>query len=169
MSDVLIQIVDENDKPVGSATIDEAQLQGLITRIVRVMAEDGHDRVLLQKRIESSKVYPNCWDNSSSGHVDAGESYEIAAARELQEEVGIKNVALNEMGTYYTEGKYHERTLRRFNRVYQAVVQSDTKLTLQADEVSDAKWFTVAEVKELIKNHPEQVTDGLVDVIARYY
>ena len=29
------------------------------------------------------------WDNSCSGHVDAGESYAVAAERELMEEIGL--------------------------------------------------------------------------------
>jgi hypothetical protein len=37
------------------------------------------------------------------------------------------------------------------------------------EEVERVKWFTVDEIKKLIKDHSDQVTDGLVDVISRYY
>ena len=32
---------------------------------------------------------PGRWDSSCSGHVDAGEDYDFAAARELREELGL--------------------------------------------------------------------------------
>ena len=31
-----------------------------------------------------------CWTSSCSGHLDAGETYEIAAVRELKEEIGLE-------------------------------------------------------------------------------
>ncbi len=169
MGDTLVQIVDNHDQPVGSATIDETQFQGLIARFVRVMVESPSGKVLLQMRTTTSKVYPACWDNSAAGHVDEGEAYEFAANRELAEEVGIKDVKLEKIGEYYTDTKYRNRTLKRFNKIYKTIVDPNTKLTLQPDEVSDAKWFTVDEVKALIKDHPDQVTDGVIDAFERYY
>lgn len=169
MSDALIQIVDENDQPLSAATIDEAQTKGLIHRIVRIMIEDTSGKVLLQKRLATQKIYPNCWDNSAAGHVDAGETYKVAAARELAEEIGLTNLELKEISYYPSNGRFKDRLLNRFNKVYKAIVDPGVKLTLQADEVADAKWFTVDEVKKLITDPPNQVTDGVIEVFERYY
>jgi 16S rRNA (adenine1518-N6/adenine1519-N6)-dimethyltransferase len=165
----LIQIVDEHDKPTGSASADEAQEKGLLHRIVRIMVEDADGRILLQKRGPSMETFPNCWDHSAAGHVDAGETYGQAAKRELAEEVGIKNVKLERVADYHTMGSFGWRKLKRFNRLYKVRVASDVKLKLQASELCDARWFTGAEVKKLMVEHPDDVTDGLQYVIGRFY
>lgn len=169
MSDALIQIVDESDRPLGGATIENAHLQGLWHQIVRITVENSDGKLLLQKRVADMEVYPNCWDNSAAGHVDFGETYDYAAARELAEEVGIRNVVLEYVGSYISDSQHNEQMLRHFIKVYKTRVASNVKLTLQADEVSDVQWLSVDEIKALIKNHPNQVTDGLVDVLSRYY
>jgi len=100
----LIQIVDENDQPVGSATKQEAWDKGLIHRIVRIMLVNDKGEFLLQRRHPKKDIYPNCWDSSVAGHVDAGEDYDTAAKRELEEELGVTNVELATLGTYFGDG-----------------------------------------------------------------
>src|SRR5260370_42126101 len=46
-------------------------------------------KILLQRRSPNNKIFPNCWDSSSSFHVTFGESYEQAARRELREETAV--------------------------------------------------------------------------------
>ncbi len=140
--DLLIQIVDEDDKPVRGASIDEAQQQGLIHRIARVMIEDSEGNVLLQKRRENKRTYPGCWDNSAAGHVDEGETYETAATRELAEEMGITGFPLEEVSYYRTNRSFQGRKLNRFNKIYKAVIPAHTSITIEPEEVAEAKWLT---------------------------
>jgi isopentenyl-diphosphate Delta-isomerase len=168
MSDIPIQIVDENDEPVGAASKDEAQRVGLIHRIARIMVEDEAGNVLIQRRKADKKLYPNCWDNSAAGHVDAGETYEVAARRELEEEIGIEGYDLVEVDHYRTHGSFEGRQLNRFNKLYKAVVPKDVTFRLQADEVAAVKWITRQELAELV-THKEQVTDGLIEAVEHLY
>lgn len=168
MADALIQIVDENDTPTGQATKQEAWDKGLIHRIVRIMIENDKGQILLQHRHPGKTLYPNCWDHSASGHVDAGETYDIAAARELKEELGISGVKLRLAGSYFTDRTWRGRRLKRFSKVYK-VTYNQTPQQLQATEVDDVRWFTLAQIKALLRDHPDQVTDGLRQVIERYY
>jgi len=166
----VIQIVDENDVPVGGSTMQEAQANGLWHRIARVMVEDGKGNVLLQKRAPTMFMNPNRWDTSCSGHVDIGEDWVEAAKRELSEEVGLDHVELSELKRYKTET--HEvdgRILRRFNALYRTVVPHDTQFTVQPEEVSEVRWFSIAELQKLIGNHPDDVTYSLRKTFEEFY
>jgi isopentenyl-diphosphate delta-isomerase type 1 len=162
-----IVIVDENDQVVGEASMDGAHHKGLYHRISRVMVEDRAGRLLLQKRSPTVSTFPNCWDHSAAGHVDAGENYEEAAVRELEEEIGLK-AKLTEIGYWKTNEKFGSRILNRFNKVYKVVVE-DPNIVLRDSEVTEVKWLTLEEVKQMIADHPDQVADGLIDVIKRFY
>lgn len=169
MANLPIQIVDDNDQPVGGATIFEAQDQGLYHRIARVMVEDPQGRILLQKRQSNKRTYPNCWDNSASGHVDLGETYEEAAAREMFEEIGVKGFPLVEAKYYQTEHTFNNLLLRRFNKLFTIVIPADTPTVLQEEEVSEIAWFTKDELHKLIADHPNNVSDGLIEAYNRLY
>lgn len=169
MSESLILIVDEQDNPIGAEEMYLAHEKGLIHRIVRIMVEDGQGKLLLQKRSAKMKRWPNCWDNSAAGHVDVGEEYDEAAKRELQEEIGIERANLEELGTYFTDRKLEDIPhFRRFNRTYKTIATA-AEVVIDPGEVSEARWFTLDEVKTLINESPDMVTDGLVDVMSRYY
>jgi isopentenyldiphosphate isomerase len=161
-----VVITDENDNTLGALPLPEVRSKGLIHRIVRIMIEDESGRILLQKRA-AKMTWPNCWDNSAAGHVDVGEDYLTAAKRELHEEIGV-DAELNEVGKYYSENQSSQGLLKRFNKVFTATINY-TPDNLQTEEVSEVKWFSVAEIKDLIKLHPGEVTDGLIDVFAKYY
>jgi isopentenyldiphosphate isomerase len=163
-----ILIVDEHDKPVGSATKQEAWAKGLWHRIVRIMLEDGKGNVLLQHRSPNKDIYPDCWDNSAAGHVDAGEDYDVAAYRELQEELGMAGVTLREVGTYTDTHVWHGLKMNRFVKVYKAVTHN-TPQSGEPDKIDDVRWFTIADAKKLVHDEPDGVTDGLAQVIERYY
>ena len=169
MADSLIQIVNESDIPQGASTISEAQKQGLIHRIARVMVEDPAGNILLQKRQSDRSLYPNCWDNSAAGHVDEGEDYDTAAKREMFEEIGLKDVEIKELGYYQTNGSFEGRKLNRFNKAYKVVVPSDTVFRLESEEVSEVRWFTPEEAHKMLNENPDQVTDGIIEVFQRFY
>ncbi len=163
-----ILVVDKQDNPIGKASMEEIQAKGLYHRIVRIHVEDKEGRILLQKRASTVSSFPNCWDHSASGHVDAAENYEQAAERELFEEIGIRS-KLKEIGMYQSNYVYGDRIFNRFNKVYKAVVDRETVFTLEPEEVSEVKWATLDEIKQMIKNTPDQIADGLEDVINQFY
>ena len=161
-------IVDENDRPVSQATKQEAWKKGLIHRVVRVMIEDSQGQVLLQHRTPTKDIFPNCWDNSAAGHVNAGEDYKQAAGRELKEELGLEGLTLTEIGRYRSDETWKGHRFNRFNRVYK-VKTSVVPAKLEEGKVDDAQWFSLEEVKRLVRDRPDKVTDGLRQVIAQYY
>lgn len=171
MSDAPILIVDEHDNPIGSATKEEAWQQGLIHRAVRFSIYNSKGQLLVQKRSPNKKIFPNCWDNSAAGHVDAGETYEQAAVRELQEEIGITlpEAHLEFVGSYYVDAKDDWRILRRFTRYYTLTLDDPVpELKLAKDEITEIQWMDISDVVALVKNEPQHVSDGLEQIVTRY-
>ncbi|HTE57234.1 MAG TPA: NUDIX domain-containing protein [Verrucomicrobiae bacterium] len=163
-----IFVVDEQGKPVGLFPKEEVWAKGLLHRIVRVMAEDSQGRILLQKRSPHMDLFPNTWDHSAAGHVDEGETYQQAAQRETEEEIGVKNAVLEEIASWSTYDVVNGRILNRLNKLYRARLDAPS-LDLEEAEVSEVRWFTLAEISRLIREHPDQVTPGLIQVMQDYY
>src|SRR3954468_24269501 len=92
-----IQVVNEQDQPLGGAPLDKIHAEGLRHRVVVIFVEDDTGQLLLQKRGPHVATHANRWDVSSAGHVDEGEDYLTAAKRELSEELGLQGVELNEV------------------------------------------------------------------------
>lgn len=169
MSEPQIQIVTEHDEPLRASNKHDAYINGSFHRMARVMVEDGNGRILLQKRAKHMEMYPDRWDNSAAGYVDDGEDYLTAALRELNEEIGLSNVTLTPLGYYQSSSMFDWRHLNRFNQVYKLIADQDTKFKLKADEVAAVEWYTVDEIRRLTAEHPVLCTDGLIEVIKRFY
>lgn len=161
MAEPLIQIVDANDQPKRGATKGEAQQLGLWHRIVKILLRDSDGNVLLQRRA-GGVLSPGCWDFSTSGHVDIGEDYNVAALRELQEEIGVQGVSLREIDrTKYEKTDEAGRIFRRFAVTFTGVVDHNYPFKLDPNEVAAVKWLTVKQTEEFAKASPEEVTSGL--------
>ncbi|HZL07982.1 MAG TPA: NUDIX domain-containing protein [Candidatus Dormibacteraeota bacterium] len=166
-----IQIVDQADQPVGRASLTEAYEQGLPHRVIYVIVEDTDDKVLLQKRGPNVATYPGCWDISTAGHVDEGETYELAARRELAEELGMNDEGfeLEELGKYYDENVINGFRLNRFRKTYKVVIQAGTTLRPHLTELSGIRWLSIAEVKKLAADHPDKIAIGLRQCLEEHY
>jgi 16S rRNA (adenine1518-N6/adenine1519-N6)-dimethyltransferase len=83
-------VVDAQDRVVGSESRDLVHVNNLRHRAIHVLVFNKRGEAFLQKRSIWKDTHPGKWDSSAAGHVDAGESYEDAARRELREEIGIE-------------------------------------------------------------------------------
>ena len=90
MVEELVDIFDENQNVVGVETKKDAHKKGLWHQASHVWIYNSKGEILLQLRAKNKDSYPGLWDISAAGHISAGESPEVAAVRELFEEIGIK-------------------------------------------------------------------------------
>ena len=86
----LFCVVDAQDRVVGSESRHQVHVNNLRHRAIHVLIFNQRGEVFLQKRSIWKDTHPGKWDSSTAGHVDAGESYEESARRELREEIGIE-------------------------------------------------------------------------------
>ena len=89
-----LDIVDENGQPTGEIVDREtAHAKGILHRTSHVWIarkRDGKVQILLQKRAMHKSSFPGCYDISRACPIPAGDSYEVSAMRELEEELGVK-------------------------------------------------------------------------------
>lgn len=163
-----IQIVDENDQPIGASTRQEAWAKGSFYRLVQIVIRDENGNFLLQKRSMKKPLYPGRWTNAASGHVDEGETYEISAPRELKEEIGV-DTPITFVGKFLVQKKDDRKTINQFNGVFEGRVSKGTKFTLQPEEVSEVKWFTLEDLRESIAKSPSAFTPAMVKAFEEFY
>lgn len=93
------------------------------------------------------------------GFVNADESLEAAAFRELKEETGVQDVFLEQL---YTFGDVHRDPRRRIVTVaYYALVNLRDHAIKAATDASNAAWFAVDDIPKLAFDHAGIVETAL--------
>lgn len=159
-----IQVVNEDDQPIGGASLKEVYGQGLLHRVVLIVLKDGQGRILLQRRGPKVATNANRWDVSAAGHVDEGENYSEAASRELSEEVGVTSATLNEIVHYRTNFVLEGYRLNRFLKIYGAEISADTKFTINPEELSEVRWFETHTLETQMLRHPEEFNNDFKEI-----
>ena len=83
-----------------------------------------------------------------AGKLDAGEDPKICAIRELEEETGYKAKEVTYLGTIATAPGFCDELIH----LYKATGLSKGEKSLDEDEFTEVKVFTLQEIKTMIKN-----------------
>ena len=135
------------------ATRDECHEKGLWHRGVYAFIVDKDFNVLLQKRSANKKLWPNRWDVTVGGHVNAGEFGRQTLIRECREELGIEISDDDIKYIITTTSRYNKNGYinNHYDECY--LITKDVNiddLKLQESEVSDIKYFPKEEVIKMI-------------------
>jgi len=162
----VISLANEQDYPVDTFMRKGNEIRPVnrYPMISGVFLFNSKGNIILQKVAYTKKVDAGKWSYSAGGHVDAGESYEQAALRELAEEMGVVASHGEFVGSGYTlrEGKP-----RAFHHVFQVV--SDDPIIFDTTEVAETKEFAVPELVEQITHHPENFKDIFAQIFMKWY
>jgi isopentenyldiphosphate isomerase len=154
----LITFVDAEDNVIGSGTRQEAWQTGTWHRLVRVFLFNAAGETLITQRSPSSSS-PLQWNDSCAGHVDAGETYDAAALRELEEEIGVSGVALSPVAKLRHSDQDEPHRLRnRFHMIYTG--RYDGVIRPNPDEVYEARWIKPQKLTNWMKRAPNDFTVG---------
>ena len=139
-SDEIVQIVDDENRPVGAAPRRRMRAEVLPHRATYIFVMDGGGRILVQRRTDTKDLFPGYYDLAAGGVVAAGESYEECAVREAEEELGIRDTPLVERFDFY----YGDDRTRCFGRVF--TCRHDGPFVLQAEEVASVQFRSAEEI-----------------------
>lgn len=137
--------VDADDQPLGQVPRQQLREQGLIGRGTFVFLFDSQGRLCVHQRTLSKALYPGFWDLAAGGMVGAEESLELAARRELAEELGITDAYVEPLGKVFFDSPQN----RLWCYVYRAC--SDAPLILQPEEVAQARFVDAKQLEQLLQ------------------
>lgn len=150
MSEKII-IVDDNDESIGFKERSRLDHPNDTYRCSSLWVTNSDGRILLSKRSMTKANNPGVWQEAVAGTVEKGETYDSNVAKEMDEELGLKDIKIMK------GPKIHVRLKRNFFRqIYFAILDlNETEFVLQEEEVERVKWFTKEEIKENYAKDPE--------------
>jgi 16S rRNA (adenine1518-N6/adenine1519-N6)-dimethyltransferase len=159
----IFDIVDVNDEVIGSAPRSEVHAKGQRHRAVHIFVFNSKGEILLQLRSASKDKHPGTWDTSCCGHVDSGETYDIAAGREFQEELGPKTLP-----EFKSIGKCDptEQTGQEFVTVY--TCHCEGPFTSCPKEIDQLRWISPTDMEREMNEVPETYAPALPYLWEKY-
>lgn len=133
-ADELVDVVDENDRVLSQVTRREVRQRNLRHRAVYILVFNHRGQLFVHRRTSTKDIFPGYWDVTVGGIVNAGEDYDTGAARELREELGVRDVSLRRLFPM----RYEDPATRICGMVYSCT--SKGGFTLQTSEVVGGEW-----------------------------
>ena len=134
-----VVIVDEKNRVIGQSSRREMRRNNLIHRATYILVFNRRGELFVQRRTLSKDIYPGFYDLAAGGVVQAGESYEESARRELWEELGIR-ARLKPLGERY----FADQGNRVWGEVF--ICRHEGPFTLQTEEVADGEFMAVSDI-----------------------
>lgn len=150
----ILDLVDEDDKVIDTLSRDEIYEKNLkYVRVVEAFIRNDEGKLWIPIRAPHKKIAPNGYDVGVGGHVEHGESYDEAFAKEVSEELGWEVSELN----YVTIGKFGPNEgLTTISMVYE--IHTDDTPELNPEDFVSAEWLKPEDLALKIKNgHPAKM------------
>ena len=141
MSEEWFDLVTEEGQRIGRAPRSECHGNpALLHQAVHVFVLNARGELFLQKRSRLKDVQPGKWDTSVGGHVDLGEEPEVAAAREVREELGVTDTALFPLYSYLWRSPVESELIRSY------WTRHEGPFTLHPREIEDGRFWSFGEI-----------------------
>jgi isopentenyldiphosphate isomerase len=144
MEEMLTLVTDDDGFVIGP--VPRSRVHGnpaLVHRSVHILVVGG-GRLLLQKRSMHKDTQPGRWDTSVGGHVGFGQSYEEAARREAEEELGIVPGSLEFLYTSRIRNEVESENIHTYLHL------SEGPFRPEPGEIDELRFWSRAEIDQAL-------------------
>ncbi|SOD62550.1 isopentenyl-diphosphate delta-isomerase [Streptomyces zhaozhouensis] len=164
----LVELVDADGGPTGSATVADAHTApGRLHRAFSVLLLDTEGRMLLQRRAAVKTRFALRWANACCGHPTPGDSLIEDAALRLREEIGVRDTALHRAGVYVyrAEDPATGRVEHEYDHVLVGRVPVGAELRPDPEEVAEVRWVAPGLLRDELAETPDRFAPWLGGVL----
>lgn len=152
-----VVLVDENDRPTGTADKLRAHHAGWLHRALSVFVFDGEGRLLLQQRSRGKYHSGGLWSNTCCSHPYPDEPPATAARRRLREEMGFVCDVAPILHFTYRAPVGEGLTEHEYDHVFAGRVE-EVAIHPDPTEVSDWTWVPLSLLRADLESNPAQYT-----------
>ena len=140
-SEEMFPVVDEDGNIISAATRGECHSGSkLLHPVVHLHVFNSRGELYLQKRPEWKDIQPGKWDTAVGGHIDLGESVEMALKREVREELGIEDFNPELLTHYVFESSREKELVFAHKTVYDGDINP-------SEELDGGRFWSIEEIK----------------------
>ena len=161
-----VVLVDQDDQKLGLMEKQQAHVAGLLHRAFSVFVFNSNGELMIQQRAASKYHSPTLWTNTCCSHPRDNETYEQAAHRRLQEEMGFDCDLEFKFSFIYKAHLDNNLTEHELDHVF--IGTFDEEPQLNPDEVMAYRWVDLMDLKKDIEKNPQNYTAWFKIIFEHY-
>ena len=161
-----VVLVDQNDQKLGLMEKQQAHVAGLLHRAFSVFIFNSKGELMIQQRAASKYHSPTLWTNTCCSHPRDNETYEQAAHRRLEEEMGFDCELEYKFNFIYKAHLENDLIEHELDHVFIGTFDDEPKLN--PDEVMAYRWVELDDLKKDMEKHPQNYTAWFKIIFEHY-
>lgn len=161
-----VVLVDQDDQKLGLMEKQQAHVAGLLHRAFSVFVFNSKGELMIQQRAASKYHSPTLWTNTCCSHPRDNETYEQAAHRRLEEEMGFDCELEYKFNFIYKAHLENDLIEHELDHVFIGTFDDEPKLN--PDEVMAYRWVELDDLKKDMKKNPQNYTAWFKIIFEHY-
>ena len=161
-----VVLVDQNDQKLGLMEKQQAHIAGLLHRAFSVLVFNSKGELMIQQRAASKYHSPTLWTNTCCSHPRDNETYEQAAHRRLEEEMGFDCELEYKFNFIYKAHLENDLIEHELDHVFIGTFDNEPKLN--PDEVMAYRWVELDDLKKDMEKNPQNYTAWFKIIFEHY-
>lgn len=161
-----VVLVDQDDQKLGLMEKQQAHVAGLLHRAFSVFVFNSKGELMIQQRAASKYHSPTLWTNTCCSHPRNNETYEEAAHRRLQEEMGFDCELEYKFNFIYKAHLENDLIEHELDHVFIGTFDEDPKLN--PEEVMAYRWVELDDLKKDMEKNPQNYTAWFKIIFEHY-